>query len=336
MITQTVTFADRKPDTKIVYLGNEDENHAESIKFALPAWLSAARASLFLSLGDYTDIVSLEPTRIYKPTLTHMSRPGVYSAYVTANLGDDIVWNSDIFQISIRDLPEYAEQIEQENPTILDQALQILSAITGIGVKAVTLDPGSDATVEIQEDATGNKTIVYGIPEGLRGLTGYIFTPSVSSEGVLSWSNNGGLVNPEPVNIKGAKGDKGEFATVDSELSETSTNPVQNKVVKKAIDDAKITVDAELSDTSTNPVQNKVVKKAIDDAKVTVDSELSETSTNPVQNKVVMEGFQIILSEFQTILSEFQTISSAFNISETDLVAGTSTIQSGSFWFIYE
>lgn len=209
MITQTVTFADRKPDTKIVYLGNEDENHAESIKFALPAWLSAARASLFLSLGDYTDIVSLEPTRIYKPTLTHMSRPGVYSAYVTANLGDDIVWNSDIFQISIKDLPEYAEQIEQENPTILDQALQILSAITGIGVKAVTLDPGSDATVEIQEDATGNKTIVYGIPEGLRGPTGYIFTPSVSSEGVLSWSNNGSLSNPESVSIRGPKGDTG-------------------------------------------------------------------------------------------------------------------------------
>lgn len=209
MITQTITFADRKPDTKIVYLGNEDENHAESIKFALPAWLSAARASLFLSLGDYTDIVSLEPTRIYKPTLTHMSRPGIYSAYVTANLGDDIVWNSDIFQISIQDLPEYAEQIEQENPTILDQALQILSAITGIGVKAVTLDPGSDATVEIQEDATGNKTIVYGIPEGLRGPTGYIFTPSVSSEGVLSWSNDGGLSNPESVNIRGPKGDTG-------------------------------------------------------------------------------------------------------------------------------
>ena len=78
------------------------------------------------------------------------------------------------------------------------------------------------------------------------------------------------------------------------------------------------------------------MKAAIDDAKVTVDAELSDTSTNPVQNKVVMEGFQIILSEFQTILSEFQTILSAFNISETDLVAGTSTIQSGSFWFIYE
>ena len=324
MITQTVTFADRKPDTKIVYLGNEDENHAESIKFALPAWLSAARASLFLSFGDYTDIVSLEPTRIYKPTLTHMSRPGVYSAYVTATLGDDVVWNSDIFQISIQDLPEYAEQIEQKNPTILDQALQILSAITGIGVKAVTLEPGSEATVEIQEDETGNKTIVYGIPAGSRGNTGYIFSPSVSSEGVLSWSNNGGLVNPEPVNIKGAKGDKGEFAAVDSELSDTSTNPVQNKVVKAAIDNIQSTVDvdSELSDTSTNPVQNKVVKAAIDNAKVTVDSELSGTSTNPVQNKVVMEGFQ--------------TIMSAFNISETDLVAGTSTIQSGSFWFIYE
>ena len=52
--------------------------------------------------------------------------------------------------------------------------------------------------------------------------------------------------------------------TVDSELSDTSTNPVQNKVVKAAIDAKTVTVDSALSDTSTNPVQNKVVKAALD------------------------------------------------------------------------
>ena len=52
--------------------------------------------------------------------------------------------------------------------------------------------------------------------------------------------------------------------TVDATMSDTSTNPVQNKVVKAAIDANKVTVDSELSDTSTNPVQNKVVKAALD------------------------------------------------------------------------
>jgi len=53
-------------------------------------------------------------------------------------------------------------------------------------------------------------------------------------------------------------------------MSGTSTNPVQNKVIKQYVDGkvaaagSNITVDAALSSTSTNPVQNKAVKAAID------------------------------------------------------------------------
>ena len=35
---------------------------------------------------------------------------------------------------------------------------------------------------------------------------GTVFYPTVSAEGVISWTNNGGLPNPEPVNIKGEDG----------------------------------------------------------------------------------------------------------------------------------
>lgn len=38
---------------------------------------------------------------------------------------------------------------------------------------------------------------------------GATFFPSVSEEGVISWTNNGGLPNPEPVNIKGDPGKDG-------------------------------------------------------------------------------------------------------------------------------
>ena len=39
--------------------------------------------------------------------------------------------------------------------------------------------------------------------------TGATFIPHVSEEGVLSWTNDGGFDNPEPVNIKGADGKDG-------------------------------------------------------------------------------------------------------------------------------
>lgn len=61
-------------------------------------------------------------------------------------------------------------------------------------------------------------------------------------------------------------------------------------------------IDAELSDTSKNPVQNKVIKAYVDEkvansgggSSVDVDTELSNTSTNPVQNKVITETISAI------------------------------------------
>ena len=44
---------------------------------------------------------------------------------------------------------------------------------------------------------------------GLQGANGAVFTPSVAADGTLSWTNNGGLDNPDAVNIKGPKGEPG-------------------------------------------------------------------------------------------------------------------------------
>lgn len=59
-----------------------------------------------------------------------------------------------------------------------------------------------------------------------------VFIPSVSSDGVLSWTNKAGLANPPAVNI----GNGGSNVTVDDTLSDSSANPVQNKVIKAALD----------------------------------------------------------------------------------------------------
>ena len=58
--------------------------------------------------------------------------------------------------------------------------------------------------------------------------------------------------------------------TIDSAMSGSSVNPVQNKVIKQYVDDkvaaagGNITVDAALDGASKNPVQNKAVKAALD------------------------------------------------------------------------
>lgn len=45
---------------------------------------------------------------------------------------------------------------------------------------------------------------------GPKGESGATFIPQISAEGVISWTNDKSLENPESVNIKGPKGDQGE------------------------------------------------------------------------------------------------------------------------------
>lgn len=49
-----------------------------------------------------------------------------------------------------------------------------------------------------------------GALQGAKGESGATFTPSVSSAGELSWTNNKGLTNPTTVNVKGDKGEPGK------------------------------------------------------------------------------------------------------------------------------
>lgn len=81
----------------------------------------------------------------------------------------------------------------------------------------------------------------------------------------------------------------GSGVTVDTAMSGTSTNPVQNKVIKQYVDGkvaaagSNITVDAALSSTSTNPVQNKAVKAAID-------AKADKTALDAKADKTALDG----------------------------------------------
>ena len=85
---------------------------------------------------------------------------------------------------------------------------------------------------------TENKTITGSINEILEelntiettpGENGVTFIPNVDTNGNLSWSNNGGLKNPETINIKGEKGQDGEKG-VDGKDGLTTSISVNNNV----------------------------------------------------------------------------------------------------------
>lgn len=51
----------------------------------------------------------------------------------------------------------------------------------------------------------------------LKGEDGATFIPEIDSEGNLSWSNDKLLPNPDPINLKGPKGDPGPSTIPDTE-----------------------------------------------------------------------------------------------------------------------
>lgn len=71
----------------------------------------------------------------------------------------------------------------------------------------------SSATAAAKAAAGAVVTIdgrVKKLEEGGSGENGATFTPYVSPEGLLSWTNDKELDNPEPVDIKGPQGEKGD------------------------------------------------------------------------------------------------------------------------------
>lgn len=147
-----------------------------------------------------------------------------------------------------------------------------------------------------------------------------VFTPSVSDDGILSWTNKAGLSNPAPVNVKGDPGEQGAQGIqgprgIQGEQGERGVQGAQGPAGNAAtITIGSVTTSAPGTSasvtnrgTSSAAVLDFVLPKGKDgaDGGVTVDDTLSDTSTNPVQNKVVKAALdnRAVLDDVNTFTS---------------------------------
>ena len=122
--------------------------------------------------------------------------------------------------------------------------------------------------------------------------------------------------------------------TVDSALSSTSTNPVQNKVVQSALAGKSDTTHShDAATASAAGLMSASDKTKLDGIatganKITVDSSLSSTSTNPVQNKVVNTA----ISNLNTLVGDTAVATQISNAvsSKQDTITGAATTITGS------
>ena len=110
-------------------------------------------------------------------------------------------------------------------------------------------------------------------------------------------TNYNGLTNKPQINGVELKNNKSlaelgiVIPEVDSALSGSSENPVQNRIIKGALDGKQnlLTFDAAPTAGSNNPVRSSGIKTALDLKQdvLTIDPTISDGSTNPVQNKAI-------------------------------------------------
>lgn len=83
---------------------------------------------------------------------------------------------------------------------------EINDSTSRIAVEVETLAPGSEATAESSISPADGISIKLGVPRGEKGDPGAVYTPSMTEDGTLTWSNNGGLTNPQSINLRGPQG----------------------------------------------------------------------------------------------------------------------------------
>jgi len=143
------------------------------------------------------------------------------------------------------------------------------------------------------------------IPTTGEGLTQHSGTAVEYSSGEKHWANVYDLGLIDGFNRPTYKGTgvalTSDIPSVDSSLSSTSTNPVQNKVINTAL--AAKANSADLATVATSGSYNDLTNKPTIPEAITVDSALSSTSTNPVQNRVIYDAIGDVETVLQTLNS---------------------------------
>ena len=223
--TVQLRFVGRALASGEVCLGVRGDSEARKLAFALPDVAEGQLAYLKVDFPTPTKI----PLQcadggawvcvLQAPALLES---GIFGAQVEIFDGQTVVWNSDIFHAVVRDSLSVNEDIE---PVMLPELLEAEAALQEAIAKTedildaveqeearetaeaarVAAEQGRVAAEE--ERAEAFEQFEQNLADG--EYNGATFTPSISTAGLLSWSNDKGLANPASVNIMGPQGPAG-------------------------------------------------------------------------------------------------------------------------------
>lgn len=173
------------------------------------------------------DIDKFSRTPVVNETFVLFTGFGEYSIATISSISNDVVtaFCGDVITIKGADGEDGLSIVDITKGSVIVDGTTTTTPIT------FTFSDQSTKTIDIVvengKDGKDGK-------DGIDGIDGTTFTPSVDAEGNLSWTNDGGKVNPPTVKIVGKDGEDGEAATFAIAETETGDAGTDAKVEELA------------------------------------------------------------------------------------------------------
>ena len=214
------------PNAGVLYLGRQGENLVRRIAFKLPPdWdtsdpaasvqLVARRAEestaypVMLSCEDgvyYWDVTSADTGRdgyglceLRYLLGEVIAKSKTWPTFVAESISEDLTDPPDAAQ-------NYLSQVMAEGAKAAEAADRAESAV----LKMPYIEDGVWMVWDFDKQAYVSTGVSAGGGGSGEGTPGAVFIPHVDADGNISWTNNGGLDNPETINIMGPQGEKGD------------------------------------------------------------------------------------------------------------------------------
>lgn len=287
-----------------LYFGYLEENNSTTIEFELPEYLEKYNKKLNFLLHDGTTVCKLfNDINSNKFTFTRdlLKFNKLQMAIEFFDTNEDLIYRTSILTIRISDSIICDDDVTEDDPkvVILDELIQKVNELnTEITENEATRESNEQTRISNEETRAVNETAREEYVTQLKkdielgNLDGATFTPSVSENGDLSWTNNKGLENPTTVNIKGEKGDKGQkgdkgdtgvgiskLEVIDGALYVTLTNNVKENAGVILTDEVKAWLVSQITDNAESDF-NTYYNSKVEEFNTNATSKINEYDTN--------------------------------------------------------
>ena len=263
---------DREFEIKTLYSGYLEENKSITLEFEFPEYLEKYNKKANFMLADGTTLCKLfDDINSNKFTFTRdlLKFNKLQMAIEFFDTDENLIYRTSILTIRISDSIICDDDVSEDDPKviILNELIQKVNDLnTEVTESEATRESNEQTRISNENTRISNETARQEYVTQLKkdvelgNLDGATFTPQVSENGDLSWTNNKGLENPETVNIKGEKGDKGDkgdtgvgiskLEVIDGALYVTLTNNVKENAGVILTDEVKSWLVSQITDNA--------------------------------------------------------------------------------------